>query len=1167
MGRGKHIRQVQARPFRRLRVSILGGTLLGVLLFAGGAVASAPGPHDITDPGDVADLNDGALIEQSFLAVVGTGNLNPFVRIQASPVEDGYNTSHRLSGNPKIVYHDGSATDDTTDPSTHDLLLNTVPIVSFEGSLYREFRLDLNEDQSSGVLLSLDDVRIWTGIHPFINNLNIDTDEYEHYSSANSQTSDGTATGTPVWSLEDGWWVVMDSSLSAGSGNLGDARLLVPVGDFGEAGEACPYNPTADCDYFVYFYSQFGVHNPAESTFEEWSVRDVPFITKTVETSFISTFPWTIEKTVDPDEHHLFDGDSDDSTYTVTATKGEPIDSDWTVSGTITITNPGDDVTIETVTDAIAAAGGGTIAAAVECEETLPFELGSGDSLVCTYEASADPAATDNPFGDTNTATFTYDLDGNEDAGAVVEDVDFSAATVTEVDGTVDVIDEFGSDPDLALGTVSETTTFEDYDRTFDCSDVAFESGATTSDTVSYTNTASVKVGDTVLDSDTETVDVTCYRPTISKDATTSFTRTFGWTIEKDVTPASHDLFDGDSDDSTYTVTVTKDAGTDTGHVVSGSILITNPHPTDDMVIDDLTDVLTGDATVVSITGCSGTGVTFLAGVLTVPAGETANCDYSASVAGTTATANTASFTLFGLSYSDSADVIWGSPETVVNDTVDVIDEFGSDPEQALGTVSETTTFPDYDRTFDCSDVTFESGATTSDTVQHPNTASVKSGETVLDTDSETVDVTCHRLAVSKTVNTSHTRDYDWSISKGRFIAPGEDDGDGDPLTLILDEGQTHTASYEVVVTMTGFTDTDHAVDGVITVANPASILAEDVVVTDVLSITGASAVDCDPVADGDQATVDIPAVGSVDCTYTADVADGTAQANIATATLFGIDYHSATEDVTFGDPTTELDDCIDVVDDAGTPGDTSDDIDLGTVCVEDLVAGSKTLTYTLEIGPFTPCGTYEFTNTASFATSDQDGEGDDTGTATYTVTIDVPCPEGCTLTLGYWQTHSSQGPAPFDDTWALIGEDTTFFLSGVSWLEAIQANPQGNAYWILAQQYVAAQLNFLTGADAPPEVVTAFNDATALFTAWTPAEIGALKGNDAIRQEFLAAADVLASYNEGDIGPGHCDEVTPIEPVQEASTLPLAVTGLSIALMAAAAHKGRYARKDMLME
>jgi hypothetical protein len=72
----------------------------------------------------------------------------------------------------------------------------------------------------------------------------------------------------------------------------------------------------------------------------------------------------------------------------------------------------------------------------------------------------------------------------------------------------------------------------------------------------------------------------------------------------------------------------------------------------------------------------------------------------------------------------------------------------------------------------------------------------------------------------------------------------------------------------------------------------------------------------------------------------------------------------------------------------------------------------------------------------------------------------------------------------------------------------------------------MAAKLNMLNGASVPPAVQTAFNQATALFEQYTPARIAALKGSSSLRKQFIALAGTLASYNDGSIGPGHCDEV-----------------------------------------
>jgi hypothetical protein len=139
---------------------------------------------------------------------------------------------------------------------------------------------------------------------------------------------------------------------------------------------------------------------------------------------------------------------------------------------------------------------------------------------------------------------------------------------------------------------------------------------------------------------------------------------------------------------------------------------------------------------------------------------------------------------------------------------------------------------------------------------------------------------------------------------------------------------------------------------------------------------------------------------------------------------------------------------------------------------------------------------------------------------------VDVLCPLGCTLIRGYWQTHSIYGPAPYDETWAAIGEDTDFFQSGQSWYEVMHTPPRGNAYYQLAPQYVAAVLNMEAGASAPEEVLEAIDAAEELFNTYSPEDVAAWRGNQGERQTFLELASILDDYNNGLIGPGHCDAV-----------------------------------------
>ena len=365
-------------------------------------------------------------------------------------------------------------------------------------------------------------------------------------------------------------------------------------------------------------------------------------------------------------------------------------------------------------------------------------------------------------------------------------------------------------------------------------------------------------------------------------------------------------------------------------------------------------------------------------------------------------------------------------------------------------------------------------------------------------------------LKVEKTAETSFTRDYDWKISKSND-AP-------DPVEL--SPGQTFEANYKVIAEVEKYADSGYAVNGQITITNPAAITANGVQVTDVIQkegeadISATSSIDCNGEAAGSGLPASIAAGASLVCTYSAALPDGTDRNNkaAATSTTAGIGEGSHTVPVAFGAPTSEVDECIDVSDTVEGP--------LGEVCVAD---SPKTFEYSETFGPFeNVCETYEFPNTASFVTNDIE----ETGEASSTVKIEVQCTEegGCTLTQGYWKTHSEHGPAPYDETWALLanGADTPFFTSGMTWYQAFWTPPKGgNAYLILAHQYEAAHLNMLNEANVPEAVAKAMTAAEAFLGNY--AKYNGAKGK--ARSEMLELAAILGAYNEGATGPGHCSE------------------------------------------
>ncbi len=384
-----------------------------------------------------------------------------------------------------------------------------------------------------------------------------------------------------------------------------------------------------------------------------------------------------------------------------------------------------------------------------------------------------------------------------------------------------------------------------------------------------------------------------------------------------------------------------------------------------------------------------------------------------------------------------------------------------------------------------------------------------------------------NNLEVNKTAATEKDRDWTWVIEKT-----------ADQTNLLLSAGQLFKVNYKVDVDASS-TDTNVRIYGEITATNGNPQAGQTIQINSV----------DDVVAPGFPADVDcgvtfphvLDAGESLTCSYEADSwGAGTSGENEATvsATVGALtDDFPAFEDWDFADATirNETDRCADI-------SDTNVVGLLGTVCADAVPASFM---YSLWFGAHAnadvvlECGENRHVNTASFETNDTP----DTGSDDHTVTATVDCQRSCTLTPGYWKTHSKYGPAPYDDTWALVpgynvpamnghpamvipaaGEDTRFFRSSMSYYQALWTPPVGNAYWILAHAYIAAQLNGLNGTDLTA-VQAAFNAATALFNKYTPAQAAALRASHADRQAFINNALILDAYNNGLRGTPHCSE------------------------------------------
>lgn len=349
-----------------------------------------------------------------------------------------------------------------------------------------------------------------------------------------------------------------------------------------------------------------------------------------------------------------------------------------------------------------------------------------------------------------------------------------------------------------------------------------------------------------------------------------------------------------------------------------------------------------------------------------------------------------------------------------------------------------------------------------------------------------------YEVRVTKTATPSFERKYTWTIDKN-----------AESTSLTLSKGQTYQMDYTIDVNASS-ADSGHAIAGTITVFNPAPVAATITGVADSFAGTPIS-VSC-PVT----LPTSLASGASLVCTYSHALAGATNGTNTATVTTTGdVGGNTGTAAVTFGAPSTVTDECI-VVTDSRVGA-------LGDVCANE---APKKLSYWYPIGPYETCGPTTFENIASFTTKDTGATGSDSVTVSSNVTCE---PNSCTLTQGYWKTHSAYGPAPYDATWALLpgAENTTFFLSGTTWHGVYAVRPREGAYWQLAHQYVAAKLNSLNGTSLA-SVQASFDQATALLQAKTPAEIGK-NGPSANTAKQLAAA--LDAFNTGAVGPGHCSE------------------------------------------
>jgi len=214
---------------KTIRVSSLTVLLIAVasLLLANGARATVV---DLTTSLSASGSINGALFFASDQQPAGTGFIDPFLRVQASPTEQGYNT-------------DGGFPFDDKNPHNfqHSLLLSSLMQFNLNGTEYFKFMLDANQSGASNHTFTMTQLQIYTANSGSL--------------LPTALNADGTiALGSLVYNMNAGGTTNTVVTTATGSGKY-DAIVYIPVSLFNLS------------DKFVYLYFA----GQGNGGFEEWT--------------------------------------------------------------------------------------------------------------------------------------------------------------------------------------------------------------------------------------------------------------------------------------------------------------------------------------------------------------------------------------------------------------------------------------------------------------------------------------------------------------------------------------------------------------------------------------------------------------------------------------------------------------------------------------------------------------------------------------------------------------------------------------------------------------------------------------------------------------------------------------------------------------------------------
>lgn len=376
-------------------------------------------------------------------------------------------------------------------------------------------------------------------------------------------------------------------------------------------------------------------------------------------------------------------------------------------------------------------------------------------------------------------------------------------------------------------------------------------------------------------------------------------------------------------------------------------------------------------------------------------------------------------------------------------------------------------------------------------------------------------------LLVTKTADTSYTRDWHWTLTKSANSTDAVTIGHGASATI----GFTITATPNAV-------DSAWKVSGLVTVHNPSPLSATVTSLSDTLSDSTPVSLNC-----GGSAPYTIAGGGDLVCTYSIGRSGAINGTNNASATLANNNGGSTTfngsADYTFGDPTTVLHSHANVVDGGATVANADNTGSAGWSTVSAPVSASYnapdggSFGYSITVTNVSmACDNYAgVINGASLF----DGEHVILAAATAPI-YSGACGNNCTLTIGFWKTHAGFTGRNVDRVTPELPQSlgTAGGLKTVKVTTATQAvgllsfsGDASNGVNKLYAQLLAAKLNIFRGA-SPAAVSSLISSADAFLASNNSADWAGMSKNTKTQvNNWMSTFD---QYNNGLIGPGHCE-------------------------------------------